>query len=172
MSQFLHSILAGTDWGAVIIGLVALVFAAISLCVQRKHNRLSVKPIAIITFADYEDRISVYLQNQGTGPLIIKKLLFTDELDRKRSSLIEFFGAEFSGVIWSTFTGNINGWAILPGQHKTLIELVGDPQEHDFVANRKRVRKVLAQIKAEVHYQDIYEKDMPIRTRTFDWFAR
>lgn len=171
MRQFLDSILAVTDWGAV-TGVIALVFAAISLRVQQKHSRLSVKPIAIISVADYQDRISVYLQNQGTGPLIIKKLLFTDEGNRTRSSLIEFFGAEFSNVVWRTFAGNITGWAILPGEHKTLIELVGDPLDDSFAANRNRVRKVLAPLKVEVHYQDIYEKDMPTKTRTLDWFAR
>ena len=171
MRQFLDSILAATDWGAV-TGVIALVFAAISLRVQRKHNRLSVKPIAIISAADYKDRISVYLQNQGTGPLIIKKLLFTDEDNGTSSSLIEFFGAEFSNVVWRTFTGNIDGWAILPGEHKTLIELVGDPLDDNFAASRNRVRKVLAPVKVKVHYQDIYEKDMPVKTRTLDWFGR
>ncbi len=172
MQQITRDVLQGIDWGAVTIGVIALIFTAITLFVQRKHNRLSVKPIAIITVADYESRISVYLHNRGIGPLIIKKLSFTNENGKQVSSLIEFFGNEFDDVVWSTFTGNIDGWAVLPGKHETLLELTGDETDSSFITDRNRVRKILALIKVEIHYQDIYEQDMPIKTRPLVFFAR
>ena len=141
-------------------------------CYTNKHNKLSVKPIAIITVADYESRISVYLQNRGTGPLIIKKLLFSDKSGREERSLIKFFGEEFNDVEWSTFMENIDGWAILPGKYENLLELEGNPTDKVFIAIRNRVREKLAPIHVELHYQDIYEKDMPIKTRSLDFFAR
>ncbi len=66
--------LSKIDWGLV-TGVIALIFTAISLQVQRKHNKLSVKPIAIISAGDYQDELAVHVQNKGTGPLIIMEKL-------------------------------------------------------------------------------------------------
>ena len=159
------------DWGLV-IGIIALFFTAISLRVQRKHNRLSVKPIAIVSVADYENVLAVRLQNKGTGPLIIKNLSFIDQNGKIKKALIDFFGSDFKNVVWSTFVADIDGWAILPNEAKTLIELNGDLTDNEFVRVRDNVRKVLAQIQVELIYQDIYEKDMPKKIRKLDWFAR
>jgi len=159
------------DWGLV-IGVIALVFTAISLQVQRKHNRLSVKPIAIVTVADYENELAVRLQNKGTGPLIIKKLSFTDQNGKTEKAIIDFFDPSFKNVVWSTFVADIDGWAYLPNETKTLIQLNGDSRDKEFVRTRDKVRKVLAQIQVELLYQDIYENDMPKKIRKLDWFAR
>ena len=159
------------DWGLV-IGVIALFFTAISLGVQRKHNRLSVKPIAIVSVADYENVLAVRLQNKGTGPLIIKNLSFIDQNGKTKKALIDFFGSDFKNVVWSTFVADIDGWVILPNEAKTLIELNGDSTDNEFVHVRDNVRKVLAQIQVELIYQDIYEKDMPKKIRKLDWFAR
>lgn len=171
MEQIIHDILGKTDLGAVVIGIIALLFSAITLYIQRKHNKLSVKPIAIITVVDYEGIIGVYLENRGTGPLIIKKLLLTNEHGREESALIEFFGDEFKDIKWSTFTGTREGWAILPGKYERLIELKGDSTDKNFITTRDRVRGILAPVRVELHYQDIYEKDMPIKTRNLYSFA-
>jgi len=171
MVQQIQDVLSRIDWG-VVIGFVALVFTAMSLQIQRKHNRLSVKPIAIISIGDYENELAVYLQNRGTGPLIIKNLFFTDQSGRKEKALIDFFGSDFMDVLWSTFIADIDGWAILPGETKTLIKLNGDPSDENFAVVREKVRKVLATIQVELHYQDIYGNDMPEKIRRLDFFAR
>jgi len=163
--------LSKVDWGLV-TGIIALIFTAVSLQVQRKHNRLSVKPIAIISAGDYQDELAVHLQNKGTGPLIIKELSFTSENGKTEKAVINFFGSEFKGVVWSTFVADIDGWAILPNETKTLIKLNGDSTDKDFIRVRDKARKVLAQIQVELIYQDIYENNMPKKTRKLDWFAR
>lgn len=171
MWQQAQDILARIDWGAV-IAFFALIFTAITLRVQRKHNRLSVKPIAIISAADYENELAVYLQNKGTGPLIIKELSFIIQDGRKENALIDFFDSDFDNVSWSTFVKDINGWAILPNESKTLIKLNGYPEDEEFLLLRERVRRVLAPIQVELLYQDIYENDMARKVRKLDWFAR
>ena len=171
MWQKIVDFMVNVDWG-VVTGGVALIFAAITLQVQRKHNRLSVKPIAIITIADYMDRLSVYLRNEGNGPLIIKDLSFTDDKGRKEKAIIDYFGTEFEGVVWSTFTGDIDGWAILPSEKINLIEFIGESTDKNFIVVREKVRKVLAPIKVELIYQDIYENEMPPKSRALDFFAR
>jgi hypothetical protein len=142
------------------------------LQVQRKHNKLSVKPIAIVSVADYENELAVRLQNKGTGPLIIKNLSFTDSSGKIEKSIIDFIDSSFKNVVWSTFVADIGGWAILPNETKTLIELNGDSADKEFVRVRDKVGKVLAQIQVELLYQDIYENDMPKKIRKLDWFAR
>ena len=51
-----------------IVSICALVVAYITYTSSKKHNYLSVKPIAYILPQDYEDKICVILQNKGTGP--------------------------------------------------------------------------------------------------------
>lgn len=167
----LSALISTIDWG-LITASIALLLSIVTIRDQRKHNKLSVRPIAMISVADYVDRLAVNLQNQGTGPLIIEKLLVTDSNGNERNSIIEFFDDGFEDVTWSTFTGGINGWAILPGSQRTLIELVEDSSDKKFVAKRNKVRKVLAGLKVIVHYQDIYEQKMPVKVRSLDFFAR
>ena len=163
--------LSTIDWGLV-TGVIALIFTAISLQVQRKHNRLSVKPIALVSVGDYENELAVHLQNKGTGPLIIKELSFVDQNGKTEKAIIDFFGSDFKNVVWSTFVADIDSWTILPNETKTLIKLDGDSADEEFARVRDKVRKVLAQIQVELLYQDIYEKDMPKKIRKLDWFAR
>ena len=169
--QQLQDVVSKIDWGLV-TGIIALIFTAISLQVQRKHNRLSVKPIALVSVGDYENELAVHLQNKGTGPLIIKSLSFIDQNGKTEKAIIDFFGSDFKNVVWSTFVADIDGWTILPNETKTLIKLNGDSADKEFVRVRDKVRKVLAQIQVELLYQDIYEKDMPKKIRKLDWFAR
>lgn len=171
MWQQILDVLAKIDWG-IVTGVIALIFTAVTLQVQRKHNRLSVKPIAIISVGDYLNELAVYLQNKGTGPLIIEDLSFTDQSGKREKSIIDFFGLDFRNVFWSTFVSDIDGWAILSGETKTLIKLEGDSTDKDFLLVREKARKVLAPIQVELLYQDIYENDMPKKVRKLDFFAR
>jgi hypothetical protein len=171
MSQEIMELLTKFDWG-IVIGIIALIFTAITFRVQRKHNRLSVRPIAIISVGDYENKLTVSIQNKGTGPLIIKDLSITSENGKIEKAIINYFDSDYDHVVWSTFCADIDGWAILPGETQTLIKLDGNPADEDFVLIRNRVRKVLASLKVELRYQDIYEIDMPKKVRKLDFFAR
>jgi hypothetical protein len=171
MIQQILDFITKIDWG-VIIGIIALLFTAISLQVQRKHNRLSIKPIAIISVGDYENQLAVYLQNKGTGPLIIENLSIALDNDRKEKAIIDFFDSNFKNVVWSTYVANIDGWAILPGESRTLIKLDGNPTDENFICIRDNIRKVLASLQVELQYKDIYENRMPKKIRKLDFFAR
>jgi hypothetical protein len=41
---------------------------------QRKHNELSVRPLADIPFGNFDDNLFVSLVNNGTGPMVIKSI--------------------------------------------------------------------------------------------------
>ncbi len=166
-------ILKTVDWG-VVVGAIALLFAALTLQVQRKHNRLSVRPIAITKVGDFINRVAVYLQNKGTGPLIVNKLVFIDESGKEANAIIEHFRTRpgFEDIIWDTYVDDISGWAILPDDTLTLIELAGNPTDPVFISHRDKVREVLASVKVKLRYQDIYGKDMPEKEIELDYFAR
>lgn len=170
MQQILDA-LTRIDWG-VVTGLIALLFTGFSLKVQHQHNILSIKPIAIFSVGDYENQLAVHLQNKGVGPLIIKKLSFVNEKGRRENSIIDLFGTEFENVVWDTFVDDIDGWAVLPNESKTLIRLNGDPSDQEFCLMRNKVRKVLSTIQAELIYLDIYGNKMPMKVRKLDFFAR
>ena len=143
------------DWG-IITGVIALFFTAISLQIQRKHNRLSVKPIADVMVGDYENELEVYIENKGTGPLIIKNLSFTNQDGKTEKAINNFFGSDFKNVVWDKFGPDIDKRAILPNESITLIKLSGKSANKSFVRVREKVRKVLTQIQVEWVYQYTY----------------
>lgn len=65
-------LMALTSIFAVIISIISMVFTVIFSVLQIKHNKNSVRPISAIKVTDYENKISVRIDNVGTGPLIIK----------------------------------------------------------------------------------------------------
>ena len=61
--EIINTIFRNMDCGAVIIGIIAIFFAAINLFIQRRHNILSVKPMPLIIPFDYE--------TSGLPPVIV-----------------------------------------------------------------------------------------------------
>ncbi len=75
-NEYLMSI---TSICAVVISTVSMVFTVIFSVLQIKHNKNSVRPISAIKVSDYENKISVRIENVGTGPLLIKKMIATND---------------------------------------------------------------------------------------------
>lgn len=169
LSDFNTLCLAGL---AFIMGFLASAATVASFWTQRIHNRLSVRPIAEVLVGDYEDRLVVVLENKGIGPLIIKKFLVKNEMGSEKNSVIEFFETGFSDVVWKMFITDLEGLAILPGERKVLLELIGNPTDEEFASKRNRVRRLLGTLEATIHYKDIYGKLMPKKVRKFNFFRR
>ena len=65
------------DWAAIIIAIFALISTIWQLRTQRKHNKLSVKPLLTLRH-EWQDSIrSIYLTNCGLGPAIIFNISLT-----------------------------------------------------------------------------------------------
>src|SRR2546430_4757052 len=69
---------------------LALLVSAISVGIsvwavrtQRKHNELSVRPLAEITVADHESSVRVKLRNHGIGPMIVTAVTVSDGANAK-----------------------------------------------------------------------------------------
>ena len=98
---------------AIVIALASLIVTIWQGIITRKHNILSVKPLPDILTSNYENRLAVTLENNGTGPLIIKDFrAFID--DRSRSNIIDWMPKLPEGHYWSAWLRNFNDCAIKP----------------------------------------------------------
>ena len=149
---------------AVIVSVVSIVATVVFSLLQQKHNKNSVRPLCEIKFADYENQISVYLRNYGTGPLIIKEIVCTDG-ERSAPTLLSLM--PHISHYWSDYTEDVTGWTIPVGGRITLIEL--EPINED---DKYKVRTTLAQITIAITYTDIYGKSKFTKNRRGDFFGR
>lgn len=138
---------------------------------QRKHNELSVRPLAEVTVADYENSLRVKLRNNGVGPMIVKEVTVCDGQITK-SSVVEWMPALPTGRPWTTFSHALKDRTLQPASEIILLELTTYEGEQGFAQCRDLVRSTLAKLTVNVEYTDIYNKAMPIRSKSLSWFGR
>ncbi len=152
--------------------LVAILLTFISLRMQRRHNIMSVTPIARINPIDYEDSIAVEILNSGTGPLVITKFEAKDKNGRSEDSLIELMPELTNGVYWDTYFENLKDFSIIPSRTLTLLKFSGNVDDPDYCKIRDDIRKRLSEIEITLTYRDIYGREMPKERKNMKWFAR
>ena len=153
---------------AVAISLISLFVAIKALKMQRKHNKLSVKPIAHFSKGDYENQIFVKVKNYGLGPLIITEFNVT----KNKSSfkrLIDSFDGLASQITWDTFTDDIEGRSLAPQKEFTLIKASFTQNQNDI---RQAIRDSLAKTTLTIKYKCIYDEAHPEVQEKLEWFAR
>lgn len=155
---------------AVFVSLIALALAMWTAFIQRTHNRLSVRPLAEILYRDMEGHIKIKLCNNGTGPLIVKKLRIRkpgcEPVDRLLSAMPDISSP------WTFFVGNVDGRSIRPGSSINLLELCYDAADSAPAAEADEVRKALQHLVVEVRYMDIYKTKLPRYRKRLEWFGR
>ncbi len=153
---------------AVATSVISLVVAIKALKIQRKHNGMSVKPIAHFSVGDYENCIFVKLKNYGIGPLIIESFeVYKNET--KYLSVIDSLGDLSPHITWDTFTGSIHEKVLSPDKEFVLLKGSFDENQKQM---KQAIRKSLAETKAVIKYKDIYNQSQPTLTEEFTWFAR
>lgn len=161
--------------GAAIIGLVLSV-VAISISMwgvrtQRLHNELSVRPLAEVTVADYEDCLRVKLCNNGIGPMIVIAITVSDGQNAK-PALLEWMPELPGDRHWNNFAGDVRGRSLSPGAEVVLLELTEHDGERGFSVCRDLVRTALAPLTVNVEYTNIYNRSMPPKRQELAWFGR
>lgn len=153
---------------AVVISLISLFVAVRALNTQRKHYKLSVKPIAHFSKGDYKNQIFVKVKNYGLGPLIIKEFNVSKEkCSFKR--LIDSFDGLASHITWDTFTDDITGRVLAPQNEFTLIKASFTPDQDDI---RKAIRESLSKTTLSIKYKCIYDEVQPEVREKLEWFSR
>jgi hypothetical protein len=143
--------------------ILAFIVAVFALGAQRKHNRLSVRPLASVTCNDVDDKIIVTLANNGTGPLLVNTLrvirdgkVIGDALHKQLPT-------------WMTFrwyVGVIDGRSIAVGKSIDLL-IFDDPS----VQFQEDVRSTLSNLDIQVSYSDIYNYMQPVYVRSLGWLG-
>lgn len=157
---------------------LALVVSGISVGIsvwaaqsQRKHNELSVRPLAEITVGDYEDSLRVKLRNHGIGPMIVTAITVSDGVNAK-PTLLEWMPGLPGSRPWTNFTDEVRDRTLAPGSEMILLELTEYKGEVGFADCRNMVRKALAPLTVNVEYTNIYNTVMPPRRKALSWFGR
>lgn len=140
---------------------------------ERRHNTLSVRPLAEITVSDYETSLRVILTNQGTGPMVITAVTVSNG-SIAYPTILDWMPELPNARPWTNFTGEIRDRALAPGSELVLLELTEyeDEDEVDFAECRDIVRAALAPLNVNVEYTNIYNTVMPPRQKLLSWFGR
>ena len=142
-----------------------------AMSAQQIHNELSVRPLAEVTVADYENSLRVKLRNNGTGPMIITGIEVSNGVSRK-GCIVEWMPQLPTGRPWNTFSHELKDRTLQPGSEIVLLELTEHDGEKGFATCREAIRAALAPLTVTVSYTDIYNKPMPIRVKLLSWFGR
>jgi hypothetical protein len=156
---------------ALFISALSVYFSHRTLSVQRKHNELSVRPLAEVTVADFENSLRVKVRNNGSGPMIIMKITISNG-ERTTDTLLEWMPELPNERPWTTFSHSLKNRSLLPGAEITLLELTEFDGESDFAMARDRVRKALAPLSVNVEFMDIYNSIMKPHVKQLNWFGR
>lgn len=142
-----------------------------ALSIQRKHNELSVRPLAEVTVADYEDSIRVKVRNNGSGPMIITRLTVSNGTSAQET-LIEWMPDLPNGRHWSNFSSVLCNRSLLPGAEIILLELTQYEGEKGYARCRDIVRAKLAPLTVNVECTDIYGNILRPHQKDLSWFGR
>jgi hypothetical protein len=156
---------------AVIVSFLSILLTVWTLRQQRKHNFLSLAPIASIPISDYEDDIAVNIKNTGVGPLIVQTFRVTDGKTEK-DNVISWMPTLPGNLCWSTFYDCLDGLCIPPGEGVILLRLKGDASNKTFQEARDKIRKALSTLIVTLKYKDIYNRKMTPKRQDLSWFGR
>lgn len=156
---------------ALILSLVSVGISFWAVRSERRHNELSVRPLAEITYVDYENSIRVKLRNHGTGPMIVTSLTATNGIDSE-ASLVDLMPDLPMKRLWNTFVDNLADRSLSAGGELVLLELTEHENERDFARSRDLIRQELSRVTISVEYNNIYGTAMPPRVKKLEWFGR
>ena len=155
-----------SDNSSSIIALAALLFSIISFWKQQQRAKLhataSVKPILSIRSLKYLNLKAIELVNNGIGPAIIRKAIFSKD-NISTNKIVELFDLD---IIWETFL-NIPAESIIPPQRqKVLIKQSARHLEKqnykpdDALSLLEEWQKQKSGIQVYIEYEDIYGNQM------------
>jgi hypothetical protein len=150
-----------------LISILALLATFYQLYLQRVHNEKSLKPLGVIEFLDRENRIAIYLRNNGVGPLIVDKFAFT--VGKTQVSNIDQV-LSIDPKSYMRYTMEEGMYKVIPPQG--LLELF--ESDFEFTDDRltmDRVRRELSGLFIKAYCRDIYDNNVAIE-RACRWFGR
>lgn len=177
-----------TDWGVFgdyFGGVLNPVIAFSTLCAtlyiakvahdfEQRRKQESSMPVALIMCSDYEDRIKVFIENVGVGPLAIKRFdIFKANELQATKNLIDLMPDAPEGILWTFFTLSGPRPFIYQDNIALLLQLDGELNDRQFCEFRDQVRRTLKDIEIKLEYSDIYgNKKEPVSRKLDEAFGR
>ncbi|WP_157008342.1 hypothetical protein [Xenophilus azovorans] len=156
---------------ALLVSCVSVWISVWAVRSQRRHNELSVRPLAEVTVADYENSLRVKLRNNGAGPMIVLAVTVSDG-HNAQEAVIDWMPALPGNRAWNNFSHALRRRTLQAGAEIILLELTEGEDEKGFEACRDQVRAALAPLTVNVEYTDIYETVMQPCRKPLSWFGR
>lgn len=155
---------------AVIVSLGSMMSSIYFSLKAREHNRLSVRPMPYISQPDYENRIAVVVQNNGTGPMVLKKA--EAKTGVHTGHLMDLIPAPPKNVTFTNFNRIVQVRPIRPGDHVDLLDLSINQNDPAAVRYRDDLREALGDMTVELTYTDVYGSRFKVYSQKLDWFHR
>ena len=149
--ETIHLITAVAALGTAIATLIVGLAGIGTLIAVWKHNSNSLKPRCSILVTNYENFISVSIENNGTGPVIIKNVEF--DPNPYKQSLLEMM-ADIDQAQFYRIADTTQEYSVAPNSRMYLLAI--NPRDDDEV--RRKIRGKLKNLKITVLYTDIGEK--------------
>lgn len=148
------------------ISILALFLTFYQAYLQRVHNAKSVKPLGQIDLSDRKNHMFIYIQNNGLGPLIIDKLIFTKDGEHYTtiSECLELDPKSYWHIIISPMVNKV----VLPNSHLVVFD---KNTENLSVEDIDLIRRQLFPITLTVNCRDIYDNKFSFE-RNLQWFSR
>jgi hypothetical protein len=169
------------DIVATFVAALAFALAVLDHWTTRDHQRRSVRPLPFISPWDYEDHLKVTLHNNGTGPLMVRRLTAlkavppidaTPAKIEQCKSLFEAVTGPPDDDYFSDYCTISDPGAVLPGDRLILLDYELDPASPTHANYRDLLRSELGAITLLVEYTDIYDQEFAIYEKKLTWFNR
>ncbi len=146
--------------------MLALLATLYQLHLQRRHNEKSLKPLGQIDLPDHDRQIGIHIRNNGLGPLIINRLIFS-KAGKNYSSIDGCLDLDPKSYMHVSVNDAVKR-VVLPNSHLVVFE---KRLANHTEAETNYIRDQLAPLALKVEGRDIYDNKI-ILERNFQWFSR
>lgn len=159
MQQFLNYITI--DVAAFLVALMACIFTIWQLIIQRKHNKLSVKPLLQVKH-NWESKIrSICIKNCGLGPVIITDITLVYKAKKIHFDTISDkydLANEYLDLGFYSYGETVDKDSILDKGEELQLLSLSFHEDHDYNNARERIFTFLKETKLVISYKSIYNE--------------
>jgi len=149
---------------ALFVSVLSIALTIITLWIQRKHDRLSVKPIAHIHVNNLRGELSIRVNNSGLGPMIIKSVETFRSDDKNKLNLgwppIPLLKIEYINLSSKPqLTIDLEECPVYNGDSQNLLAHIFDIADSAQVADAKKIANAFHDLTIRINYTGVYDDE-------------
>jgi hypothetical protein len=162
---------------ALFVSICSFILTIYTIWTQRRHDRLSVKPLVNIHVEDFPERITITVQNDGLGPMIIKSVECFKNGDVSQQNVgwppITFRKSDFT-ILNATprFTKGLEGCPILNGKFFVIFQHEIDPNNPNQTRLANITRDSFKELSVKVKYASIFDDEQFEKIISLEGFGK